>query len=200
MLETWDEPNEDSYNDSIAPDEFARCLNLVSKERLKTETIDQLKSTFPLRYLSRTKEIFVADNLRDIKLPEDLPLTSSLGFKIMKLNHEKTFYNDQTIEMKINNYNSFCRFPLNTASECGNFPKLRCRDKKEYPICTLQKLSKYSSTHMYTFNRRQRLEKLITFRTGIYMFIVLEKIMCFCEMYDCEFLKFIFYIFSIFLI
>lgn len=143
---------------------------------MKKEPIEQLRTSFPLRHLSRTKSFAINEDLRDMKFPDDTPLTSSLGVRLLKLNSQKNFYCDQTIAVKIKHYDTFCRFQLNTPTNC-NFPKLRCREKKEYPVCVPSKISKYGPCHTYAFNKRQRLEKMITFKTGIYVFCILT--MCF---------------------
>lgn len=162
-----DEPKEDFYDDCITPEEFARCLNLVPTKKFKAVSLDQLNSTFPLRHQSRTHSPQISEDVQDLKLSDDLPLTSSFGVKLLKLNQQRNFYCDQAISMKIKNYDSFCRFQLNTPSACSNFPKLRCREKKEYPVYLSQKFSKNGSSHMYAFNRRQRIEKMLTFKTGL---------------------------------
>lgn len=162
-----EEPKEDFYDDCITPEEFARCLNLVPTEKFKDTPIDQLNSTFPLRHHSRTKSAQISEDLYDLKLFDDLPLTSSLGVKLLKLNPKKNFISDESIAQKIKNYDSFCRFQLNTPTMCSNFPKLRCREKKDYPVYVSQKISKNGRTHTYTFNRKQRFEKMLTLKTGL---------------------------------
>lgn len=155
-----DEPDEDFSAESITSEDFARCLNLVSTEKFKNQPIDDLQTTFPLRLLSRTKAL-----TSDVKFPDELPVTSSLGLKVLKANGQKNIYCDQTVEMRIKSYENFCRFQINS-SYVFNHPNLRCRDKRDYPICCSSKNFKFDTTHRYAFNRTQRLENLITIKTG----------------------------------
>lgn len=132
-------------------------MNLVSTEKFRTQPINDLRTIFPLRLLSRTKAL-----TSDVKFPEELPVTSSMGLKVLKANEQKNIYCDQTVEMRIKSYETFCRFQINSFSH----PNLRCRDKRDYPICYSSKNAKFNTTHRYTFNRAQRLENLVTIKTG----------------------------------
>lgn len=161
-----DEVKEDYYVDCITPEEFARCLNLVPTEKFQKEPLDQLKVDFPLRHLSRTKNLAAKENSQNIKPLEDVPLTSVKGGNFLKLNQTKNFYSEQDIERRIKDYDSFCRFQIESPSVDGNFPKLRCRERKDYPISIPHRILRFAPSHIYAFNKRQRLEKLITFRTG----------------------------------
>ncbi|XP_035209512.1 uncharacterized protein LOC118183989 isoform X2 [Stegodyphus dumicola] len=161
------EVTEDYHDDCITQDEFYRCLNIVSKEKLAAEGIEKLHSEFPLRLLSRTKAFEAAVDLQDTKLPDDTPLSSCLGIKILKLNSHKNFIDEQAIMMSIQKYDSFCRFPFNSTKLSCNFPKLRCREKKDYPAFLPQKILKQDSTHVYSYGRRQRKERMITIREGL---------------------------------
>ncbi|KAF8777402.1 hypothetical protein HNY73_014270 [Argiope bruennichi] len=165
--------SEDYFDDCITQDEFAKCLNLISKEKLQTESKDRLLAEYPLRLLSRSKayrtlEDSPAEDLRDLKLPDDMPLTSCLGMKILQLNEERNFVTEMKIMMSLRRYDDYCRIPFNTnkPSAC-NFPKLRCREKKTYPITSLLKSSKHEANHFYTYGRRQRMDRIITLKTGL---------------------------------
>ena len=134
---TWDEPNEDFSAEDITSEDFARCLNLVSTEKFNNQPINDLKSTFPLRIISRTKVL-----PSDAKYPEELPISSSMGLKVLKINEQKNIYSDQAVEARIKCYENFCRFQLNS-SYVFNHPNLRCRDKKEYPVYFPSRNSNY---------------------------------------------------------
>ncbi|GFV00756.1 uncharacterized protein TNCV_1385751 [Trichonephila clavipes] len=163
---------EDYLNDSVTIDEFAKCLNLVSKEKLQTDNRDSLLAEYPLRLLSRSKayrtlEDFPSEDLRDLKLPDDMPLTSLLGIKILHLNENRNFFNEQQVMISLKKYDSFCRIPFNaTKPGSCHFPKLRCREKS-YPVSTLLKSSKHKANHFYTYGRRQRLDRILTLKTGL---------------------------------
>ncbi|GBM60356.1 hypothetical protein AVEN_79951-1 [Araneus ventricosus] len=165
--------SEDYFDDCITQDEFAKCLNLISKEKLQTESKDSLLAEYPLRLLSRSKayrtlEDSPSEDLRDLKLPDDMPLTSCLGMKILHLNEDRNFVAQAKMMMSLKRYDDYCRIPFNTnkPSTC-NFPKLRCREKKTYPITSLLKSSKHEANHFYTYGRRQRLDRIITLKTGL---------------------------------
>ncbi|CAL1264169.1 unnamed protein product [Larinioides sclopetarius] len=165
--------SEDYFDDCITQDEFAKCLNLISKEKLQGESKDSLLAEYPLRLLSRSKayrtlEDSPSEDLRDLKLPDDMPLTSCLGMKILNLNEDRNFITQTKMMMSLKRYDDYCRIPFNTnkPSTC-NFPKLRCREKKTYPITSLLKSSKHEANHFYTYGRRQRLDRIITLKTGL---------------------------------
>ncbi|XP_054717813.1 uncharacterized protein LOC129227301 isoform X1 [Uloborus diversus] len=162
------EITEDFSDDCITQEQFARCLNLVSTDKFRKEDKKKLRAEFPLRLHSRTEPLFISDDLRDPKFPDDMPLTSCLGMKILQLNCSKNFINDQSISFAIKKYDTFCRFPINTVkvSSCS-FPKLRCREKKEYPVCIPQKILKLEVTHKYSYGKRQRQERMLTLKTGL---------------------------------
>ncbi|GIY32766.1 uncharacterized protein CEXT_484911 [Caerostris extrusa] len=165
--------NEDYFDDYISLDEFAKCLNLISKEKLQTQPRETLLAEYPLRLLSKSKayrtlEDSPHEDLKDLKLPDDMPLTSNLGIKILHLNENRNFLSESKRSMSLKRYDNYCRMPFNTnkPSTC-NFPKLRCREKKTYPISTLLKSSKHQANHFYTYGKRQRTERMITLRTGL---------------------------------
>ncbi|GFT12858.1 uncharacterized protein NPIL_576221 [Nephila pilipes] len=163
---------EDYFYDCITQDEFAKCLDLVSKAKLQAESRDSLLAEYPLRLLSRSKayrtlEDIPSEDLRDLKLPDDMPLTSLLGMKILHLNESRNFFNEETMMISLKRYDSFCRIPFNaTKPGSCHFPKLRCREKS-YPVSTLLKSSKHKANHFYTYGRRQRLDRVLTLKTGL---------------------------------
>ncbi|XP_021000434.2 uncharacterized protein [Parasteatoda tepidariorum] len=167
----FDEESEDYFNESVTDVEFARCLNLVPKKTFENEALNELLKEFPLRLHSRNRICRSKDDSFEEqkyqKLPDDLPLTSNLGVKLLKLNENRNFLTEQKLSLSLKKCDAFCRFPFNSPNpvEC-NFPKLRCREKKSYPTF-ISKASKQEATHVYSYGRRQRLERMKTLKTGL---------------------------------
>lgn len=165
----WNEPNEEFTNDCISAPDYTRCLNLVPSNKFKKEPIDQLKTSFPLRNISRIKPLNTS--AAHDKLPDEIPVTTSLGLKLLNHNRQKNYYCDQTVQLKVKNYDSFCRLQIHSDYTLGHFPKLRFREKRDYPVLfSSTKVSKYLPAHTYAFNKRQRLENLVTIKTGTLIF------------------------------
>ncbi|KAG8193550.1 hypothetical protein JTE90_003759 [Oedothorax gibbosus] len=161
------EDPKDELEDGGTQEGFLRFFDLIPNERLQATPREKLWTEFPLRKISRSNEC--RSHLREDKIPEQLPLTSHWVRRLLPMLGKGAFVQEEKLQVLLRSYDSFCRHPYNTACPTScHFPKLRCREKKQYAISTpLKVLKNLDTAHTYSMGRRQREERKRTLRTGL---------------------------------
>ncbi|XP_013778063.1 uncharacterized protein LOC106462665 isoform X2 [Limulus polyphemus] len=167
---------EDLSDECIDQNSFLRAFNLMEKSLIDKDGFESLKQIFPLRKISRTNTASKLQNLIKLnyhghtnRIFEDIDLCSPLGQQILSLNKHLMVEPNSSL-LSINKCEKYCNFSVvSLHSDIHKFPHLRSRDMlTKYPVTYRPfKKNRQSSSHLYSFNFRERHERLRVLQTGL---------------------------------